>query len=745
MKYFVSLVIFFFIFIIFPGETLAATVSYTITPWIAPYPAPSVGATFYTKDLTVTYQSGKIILSGNSDGTGNTFADDAVEITVTKPDGSTGTFDHSYQSTCSRLDSMPPQDITNLFGTGENKVHVRLYDMCGGSVAADAMYLVNINAPNQANEPFLDLPWDYKSTGKSFEQMALNPNSWFDHHYPLQNIPCCEKNVLLYTGLSEPVFYHSHSGYDYGLIHGVRLGTSVLAAASGWATFTPESKSGGGGNVIKIDHGNGYQTWYEHLQLDGLIVNTEGQRVYVEKGQQIGKTGFTGNAFPKDEHGAHIHFSVFRDINNNGTFSDDYPYGLVDPLGWEGDYKDPWTEYGSGDKHGAESFNLFLARAKPKVQAIPKTGGELVVENKVKVSVPQDALPLDFTIKFKDGPFESQGSLLESIVPSFFLNAANSIGDTITQFFKPITITYDYAQADLLNINEDTLKLYYFNEQTQTWEALPSTVDKTTKTIKAETTHFSHFAIMGEIKDRIAPITQIAVHGDKGQENWYKSSVTIELSGQDNDGGVGLEYTLYQVDGQDWKEYSAPIVIEGEGEHSISYLSVDKAENQEEIKTEKFYIDRTPPEAIIQYDTQKQDLIISGTDISGGPTVNQTSTGRTTDDITMTDKAGNIMLLQDTDREHGSNAVFSIANLSYNGISTIPDTNKLSIRYQLDKNNAVKTLEQKFEMRGVVKILLSYDPQANKTTITTNGQKFTVDGMKILQIYTEKGTLNYRY
>ena len=117
-------------------------------------------------------------------------------------------------------------------------------------------------------QPFLDLPWDYESQGKSFEDVALDPRSWFDHEFPLQNIECCIQTVLPYSGLEKTAFYRSHNGYDYSAKNGVVLGTHVLAAAAGWATFRPESQSGGAGNVIKIDHENGYQSWYEHLSPD---------------------------------------------------------------------------------------------------------------------------------------------------------------------------------------------------------------------------------------------------------------------------------------------------------------------------------------------------------------------------------------------------------------------------------------------------------------------------------------------
>lgn len=54
--------------------------------------------------------------------------------------------------------------------------------------------------------------------------------------------------------------YSSHDGYDYGAQAGVIDGDPVLAAASGSATVVLTQNSHGAGNVIKIDHGNGFQT-----------------------------------------------------------------------------------------------------------------------------------------------------------------------------------------------------------------------------------------------------------------------------------------------------------------------------------------------------------------------------------------------------------------------------------------------------------------------------------------------------
>lgn len=59
------------------------------------------------------------------------------------------------------------------------------------------------------------------------------------------------------------------------------------------------------GNMVKIDHNNGYQTRYLHLAYNTVKVAV-GQKV--SKGQILGYMGNTGNSF-----GAHLHFEVMKD------------------------------------------------------------------------------------------------------------------------------------------------------------------------------------------------------------------------------------------------------------------------------------------------------------------------------------------------------------------------------------------------------------------------------------------------
>jgi murein DD-endopeptidase MepM/ murein hydrolase activator NlpD len=101
-----------------------------------------------------------------------------------------------------------------------------------------------------------------------------------------------------------PAGNHSLSGNDFWSGHlGIDIaageGATVMAADSGVVVFAGWA-TGGYGNAVVIDHGNGYQTLYGHLsQVAASCGRSVGQ------GQTIGYAGSTGNST-----GAHLHFEV---------------------------------------------------------------------------------------------------------------------------------------------------------------------------------------------------------------------------------------------------------------------------------------------------------------------------------------------------------------------------------------------------------------------------------------------------
>lgn len=90
-------------------------------------------------------------------------------------------------------------------------------------------------------------------------------------------------------------YWSGHPGIDIA----AWTGAPVTAADSGYVIFSGWDNTGYGYNLV-IDHGNGYQTLYAHL--DAYYVEAGAN---VVKGQTIGAMGTTGNAT-----GPHLHFEV---------------------------------------------------------------------------------------------------------------------------------------------------------------------------------------------------------------------------------------------------------------------------------------------------------------------------------------------------------------------------------------------------------------------------------------------------
>lgn len=88
-----------------------------------------------------------------------------------------------------------------------------------------------------------------------------------------------------------------HTGLDIAR-YGGALNKPIVACASGRVIWS--GWNGAYGKLIKIDHGNGVQTWYAHCNSLQVSVGD-----YVTQGQQIGLVGSTGNST-----GPHLHLEV---------------------------------------------------------------------------------------------------------------------------------------------------------------------------------------------------------------------------------------------------------------------------------------------------------------------------------------------------------------------------------------------------------------------------------------------------
>lgn len=125
-------------------------------------------------------------------------------------------------------------------------------------------------------------------------------------------VPCSHKITSPYGYRADPhggKFTSFHSGID--IAGGGIKDRTIIASKSGKVIYAKNSNIGYGNHII-IQHANGMQTLYAHLESIGV---SEGQTVH--QGDSIGIIGTTG-----DSTGLHLHFEV----RVNGSTKDPQQY-----------------------------------------------------------------------------------------------------------------------------------------------------------------------------------------------------------------------------------------------------------------------------------------------------------------------------------------------------------------------------------------------------------------------------------
>lgn len=123
----------------------------------------------------------------------------------------------------------------------------------------------------------------------------------------IASVPVSNGHITSRFGSRESIRNHTHKGIDIAASYG----TDIKAVADGTIEYASYN-SGGYGNLVIIDHGNGIKTYYGHCSK--LCVSV-GQKV--NAGDVIAKVGSTGNST-----GNHCHF----EIRVNGSQIDPQKY-----------------------------------------------------------------------------------------------------------------------------------------------------------------------------------------------------------------------------------------------------------------------------------------------------------------------------------------------------------------------------------------------------------------------------------
>jgi hypothetical protein len=116
------------------------------------------------------------------------------------------------------------------------------------------------------------------------------------------------------------------------------------------------------------------------------------------------------------------------------------------------------------------------------------------------------------------------------------------------------------------------------------------------------------------VVDNTPPLSHLELEGDKF-ENIVSGRSNLSITAVDD---LGVKQIFYTIDSSKAMEYTKPIKAStlSEGEHTISWYSIDEVDNVEATKSFPFYVDKTPP--MVFEEVVGNTYIIAGKEFSSG-------------------------------------------------------------------------------------------------------------------------------
>ncbi|MCT9084577.1 OmpL47-type beta-barrel domain-containing protein [Streptomyces fulvoviolaceus] len=119
-------------------------------------------------------------------------------------------------------------------------------------------------------------------------------------------------------------------------------------------------------------------------------------------------------------------------------------------------------------------------------------------------------------------------------------------------------------------------------------------------------------------QDTTPPVTGVTVDGTKNSDGAYIGNAKVTVSATD-EGGSGVAGVEYSLDGGPYLAYTAPVVVDRAGTHTLAYRATDKAGNTSTARTVTFTVvsSQVPAPNCPEYDERL--TVIVGTVDSGVP------------------------------------------------------------------------------------------------------------------------------
>jgi len=307
--------------------------------------------------------------------------------------------------------------------------------------------------------------------------------------------------------------YDGHDGIDFSRRED-KEDLQVRAAASGVVTLTVTNCSAnccnggcaqgcGWGNYVLLYHDSRYFTQYAHLSAVSVS-----QGMSVNAGDILGTMGNTGGSC-----GTHLHFCLYRD-NGNGRWDGGSVDRPVDPYGWSPHGAgpspiDPWAR-----ESGAISHYLWVHDLGPEPSSLDGERGGVISDTLrgIEAQIPAGVFSSTATLELSPDPVAAPSAQLRTTGRSFWLRLLEGIfapnGPQMARYARlyaegepsqPITLTVAYSGTDLLHLDLTQMELARWDEGSQAWQSLPTTIASATHVITAQSYAFGAFDLQAPL------------------------------------------------------------------------------------------------------------------------------------------------------------------------------------------------------------------------------------------------------
>jgi len=226
------------------------------------------------------------------------------------------------------------------------------------------------------------------------------------------------------------------------------------------------------------------------------------------------------------------------------------------------------------------------------------------VRSTTKTATHQYSVPGTYTVRMEVN--DTGGMMSQTTRPVIVVNTAPTASFTAAPSSGNITQTFSFDASSSSDLEDavDLLEVRWDWENDGTWD----TGWTTTKTAVHQYTSNGVKSVGLAVRDtgglesttvrtltvvEAPPVTTVTLGGAIGTNNWYVSSVTLNLSAADDASGVNE--TKYRLNGGTWHNYAGNVALSNDGTTLVEYYSTDFGGFVETVKSVTVRIDKTDP------------------------------------------------------------------------------------------------------------------------------------------------------